>query len=118
MADIFHDFPIRAEAGRVFEAVSTPDGLDRWWTKRSSGEPAEGAEYQLGFGPDHDWLARLRRVAPSRRALPGVLVLLGHVPEDPPSLPGRGGGGALRGAPGRVSGIAAREIVERWEGGP
>ncbi|NIP59638.1 MAG: SRPBCC domain-containing protein [Gemmatimonadetes bacterium] len=66
MADIYHDFPIRAEPDRVFEAVSTPDGLDRWWTKRSSGEPVEGAEYQLGFGPEHDWRARLRRVVPDR----------------------------------------------------
>ena len=37
--DILHDFPIKAPLDRVFQAVSTPEGLDRWWTKRSEGKP-------------------------------------------------------------------------------
>ena len=61
MADIFHDFPIHAAPGRVFQAVSTAGGLDRWWTERSSGEPREGAEYELGFGPAYDWRAKVIR---------------------------------------------------------
>jgi uncharacterized protein YndB with AHSA1/START domain len=44
MADIVHDFPIRATPKRVFDAVSTPVGLDAWWTLRSTGEPSEGTE--------------------------------------------------------------------------
>lgn len=59
MADIFHDFPIRASLDRVFRAISTPDGLDSWWTKRSAGKPHEGAEYELWFGAEHDWRARV-----------------------------------------------------------
>lgn len=61
MADILHDFPIKASKERVFRAVSTPQGLDTWWTKRSGGEPHEGAEYQLWFGPEHDWRAKVTR---------------------------------------------------------
>jgi uncharacterized protein YndB with AHSA1/START domain len=61
MPDILHDLPIRALPGRVFEAVSTPAGLDRWWTKRSSGEAIEGREFRLYFGPAHDWRARVTR---------------------------------------------------------
>lgn len=34
MPDIVLDFPIRAARERVFQAVSNPDGLDRWWTER------------------------------------------------------------------------------------
>ncbi len=41
MADIFHHFLIKAPQQKVFDAVSTPKGLDVWWTKRSSGEPNE-----------------------------------------------------------------------------
>jgi AraC-like DNA-binding protein len=41
VADILQDFPVRAPVTRVFDAVSRPDGLDRWWTKRSAGEPVE-----------------------------------------------------------------------------
>ena len=37
MPDIYHDFPIAADAQRVFDAISTPAGLDEWWTKRSKG---------------------------------------------------------------------------------
>lgn len=61
MRDIYQDFPIRAAVDRVFSAISTPDGLDAWWTKRSSGEALEGAEYALGFGPDYDWRAQVTR---------------------------------------------------------
>ena len=61
MADIYHDFPINAPALRVFWAISTPEGLDHWWTKRSTGLPAEGAEYELWFGPQYDWRARVAK---------------------------------------------------------
>jgi uncharacterized protein YndB with AHSA1/START domain len=66
MPGIFHDFPIAVPPAAVFQAVSTPQGLDRWWTKESSGEPRPGAEYQLGFGPPYDWRARVRRYAPPK----------------------------------------------------
>lgn len=64
MPDIAHDFPIRAPAERVFRAVSTPGGLDEWWTARSAGEPREGAEYELWFGPEYDWRATVSRCRP------------------------------------------------------
>ncbi len=64
MADILHDFPIHATAKQVFEAVSTPEGLDSWWTIRSSGTPALGAEYHLFFGPQFDWRAVVSRCTP------------------------------------------------------
>jgi uncharacterized protein YndB with AHSA1/START domain len=51
MPDIFQDFPVKAYPDRVFEAISTPRGLDAWWTKKSSGRPAEAEEYELWFGP-------------------------------------------------------------------
>ena len=57
MADIFHNFPIKAPARRVFEAISTPQGLDSWWTKDAAAAPAKNAEYKLGFGTGYDWLA-------------------------------------------------------------
>ena len=62
MPDIFHDFPITAPRAQVFEAVSSPQGLDSWWTKSSAGEPRDGADYDLGFGPQYAWRARVTRV--------------------------------------------------------
>lgn len=57
MADIFHHFPIDASPQQVFQAITTPAGLDTWWTLNSSGIPTEGTEYELGFGPGYTWSA-------------------------------------------------------------
>lgn len=65
MPDIFQHFPIKAPAERVFEAVSTPAGLDAFWTQQCSGRPEEGAQYELSFGPGYDWLARVSRSVPN-----------------------------------------------------
>jgi len=66
MADIVHHFPIRAPARKVFDAISTAAGLDTWWTKSCSGQPEDGAIYELGFGPGYDWRAQVSRFNPSR----------------------------------------------------
>jgi hypothetical protein len=66
MADILHDFPIEVSAARVFWAISTPEGLDHWWTKKSTGHPVEGAEYELWFGPQFDWRARVTKCIASQ----------------------------------------------------
>jgi hypothetical protein len=47
----------------VFQAVSTPAGLDQWWTKRSAGAPSVGTEYELWFGPTFDWRARVTKAS-------------------------------------------------------
>jgi uncharacterized protein YndB with AHSA1/START domain len=67
MADIFHDFPIAVPAAKVFDAVSAPALLDEWWTKRSSGKPVTGTEYELWFGPEYDWRARVTQSVPEKR---------------------------------------------------
>jgi uncharacterized protein YndB with AHSA1/START domain len=64
MPDIYSDVPIRASRDRVFQAVSTPDGLDAWWTKKSAGRPVVGAEFELWFGPNYDWRATVAECRP------------------------------------------------------
>lgn len=64
MADILHDFPIRAAPARVFSAVSDPKELDCWWTKRCTGSAIPGREYELWFGPEYDWRAKVSRCTP------------------------------------------------------
>lgn len=61
MADVFLDFPIKTPIERVFQTVSTPQGLDCWWTKRSEGKAVEGAAYKLWFGPEYDWRAKVTK---------------------------------------------------------
>lgn len=63
MHDIHHQLTIAGSQHDVFQAVSTSAGLDRWWTKRSSGEPVPGNEYELFFGPGFDWRAIVSRAS-------------------------------------------------------
>src|SRR5215475_4274739 len=42
---------------------STPEGLDRWWTKESSGTVQLGSDYRLFFGPGYEWHAKVTRLA-------------------------------------------------------
>ena len=64
MPDILQDFPIAASPGRVFEAISTPEGLNHWWTETCEGRAAVGETYALGFGPDYQWQARVTQCEP------------------------------------------------------
>ena len=57
MPDLFHYFPINAPQEKVFGRVSTPAGLDQWWSKTSSGKPAVGEIFQFSFGPGYNWTA-------------------------------------------------------------
>lgn len=65
MPDIFHNFPIKGSANNVFEAISTPRGLDSWWSKTCVAEPARDAEYKFGFGPGYNWRATTSRWSPN-----------------------------------------------------
>lgn len=65
MPDILQDLPIRAASEALFRAISTPQGLDAWWTGTSYGEARLGAEFKLGFGPEYDWRAQVTRCAPN-----------------------------------------------------
>jgi uncharacterized protein YndB with AHSA1/START domain len=66
MASILHDFPINAAPEKVFSAVTTPEGLDQWWTKESAGKPEMGQTYKLWFGPEYAWQARVTRCSPGQ----------------------------------------------------
>jgi len=64
MPSIVHELVLKAPRERVFQAMVTPEGLARWWTKASEGQPQMGAEYRLFFGPEFDWQGRVTRYEP------------------------------------------------------
>ena len=64
MVDILQNFTVNADRTSVFSAISTPEGLNSWWTLSCSGKAEEGAEYTLGFGPAYNWRARATRCDP------------------------------------------------------
>lgn len=64
MADIVQELRVKATPAQVFRTMATPQGLAQWWTKASSGEPRQGAEYTLTFGPEYDWKGKVARYVP------------------------------------------------------
>ncbi len=66
MAEIFHHFIINAQIKKVFEGISTPDGLDRWWSKSATGNPKLGNDYELNFGPGFKWSAVVTKFSKNR----------------------------------------------------
>ena len=61
MPEIKHSLQIKTSIDRVFDGISTPQGLDIWWTKSSAGVPAVDEEYMLFFGASYDWRAKVTR---------------------------------------------------------
>ena len=61
MPDIYQDVRMAASPARIFDGVSTPDGLMKWWARACAGVPEVGAEYRLDFGPDYLWRARVTK---------------------------------------------------------
>ncbi len=66
MADLFHYFPIKASIEKVFEAISTPNGLDKWWTKTAKGKVAMGETFHFHFEPDYHWTAVVSKYIPHK----------------------------------------------------
>ena len=59
MPAIYHDLTVLATPAAVFKAISTPDGLDAWWTAQSAGTPHEGNVYSFWFAPEYDWRGKV-----------------------------------------------------------
>lgn len=58
MYGIYHDTVIEASATKVFEAITTSQGLEMWWTKKSEGNPGLGEVMTLFFSKEYDWEAK------------------------------------------------------------
>jgi uncharacterized protein YndB with AHSA1/START domain len=66
MFEITHEFWIRADREKVFDACATAEGLEAWWTLRTSGEPRLKEEYRFYFSDAHDWRGVARVCQPPR----------------------------------------------------
>jgi len=57
MTGIYHVFTIKAPLTEVFNSISTPRGLNSWWTEKSEGKAIVGTIYLLNFGEPYQWEA-------------------------------------------------------------
>ena len=49
MNDIMHLIKIHASPERVYQAITTADGIRQWWTRDATTEPKIGAAGEFGF---------------------------------------------------------------------
>jgi hypothetical protein len=49
MQDIMHLIKIHAPSDRIYEAITTVDGIRQWWTRDAAIEPKVGAAGEFGF---------------------------------------------------------------------
>ncbi len=64
MYDIYHMIDINSTRESLFRAVSSPEEFDRWWTKKSSGDPVPGGSYNFWFSPVYDWYGKVIDIDP------------------------------------------------------
>ena len=67
MPDIFHTFMVNAPSEKVFNGITTAEGLDTWWTKSSQVDQTVGGNYTLYFGPEYNWKAAVKKYNPSKQ---------------------------------------------------
>jgi uncharacterized protein YndB with AHSA1/START domain len=59
MPTIYHSLPIKTSASKIFEAVSNPFHLEKWWPLKCSGEAKIDAMYNFNFTDAYDWYAQV-----------------------------------------------------------
>jgi uncharacterized protein YndB with AHSA1/START domain len=64
MAEINHLFHINAPREKVYEAISTVDGLSNWWTKETNGSSKVGDEVAFSFG-NHTTTMKVTELKPN-----------------------------------------------------
>ena len=57
---IYFSFFIKAGKKSVFEAISQPSQLEKWWPLKCSGIPEVGSTYNFNFTDEYDWYAEVK----------------------------------------------------------
>jgi len=66
MAEILHDLWITSSASEVFEALSTPAQLEKWWPLQCTGEQRVGGKYNFIFEEPYDWWGEVASYEPDQ----------------------------------------------------
>ncbi|RPD40599.1 SRPBCC family protein [Chitinophaga barathri] len=67
MADIRHNLVIKAAPGKVYQAVTTQEGLESWWCKNTTAQPETGFVNLFIFGQHRNEM-KVTELAPDKRA--------------------------------------------------
>jgi len=69
MFSIHHDITIKSSPEKIFQAITTSEGLDSWWTKQSAGIPKMGEEYRFYFTKGYDWFAKVLMIMENKQIM-------------------------------------------------
>ena len=53
MATIYHQLWINAPVAKVYELISTAEGISRWWDKQTATRTDDGLIFEHNPGPEH-----------------------------------------------------------------
>jgi len=65
MANIHHQLVIGATAEKVYNAITTQEGLAGWWTPEATAKPAIDSVARFPFGPDYAKEMKIVELKPS-----------------------------------------------------
>jgi len=66
MEHIRHYLTINAPVQKVYDAITTQEGLSNWWTKETIAKPEEGFLNEFMFGNDGHEKMRVTKLEPNR----------------------------------------------------
>jgi uncharacterized protein YndB with AHSA1/START domain len=69
MPDILHRIAVKASPNATYEALSTREGLARWWTADTRGQSQVGGVIQFRFGPRGGFDMKVLELEPGQRVL-------------------------------------------------
>jgi len=64
--DIYHDLVIESSLTEVFNSVSEPNQLIKWWPMKCSGTVELGQEYNFYFGEEYNWYGKVIKLLPNK----------------------------------------------------
>ena len=62
--DIVHYLQVNGDQEKIYQVISTPRGISKWWSLDASGHSELGAVLDLDFGPGYQWQAQVIEMVP------------------------------------------------------
>jgi uncharacterized protein YndB with AHSA1/START domain len=112
MHDIVHELTIAAPPEKVFEAVTTQEGLAGWWTHDATASPEVGSVATFGFAAD----GTTTRLSMRIDELEGPELVHWACVDGPDEWVGTAVAFRVEGVAGGGSGPAGSSIVRFWHG--
>lgn len=67
MPDICHELVIGASAEKIYDAITTQEGLSAWWTPDTKAESKVNTVTRFGFGPEYFKEMKITELKPLQR---------------------------------------------------